>query len=77
VNLRRLTVFSEGDTVDPVVLAARGLIRAGHKVKVLGDGELTTRLTVRAHAFSKSARAKIGAVGGAAELIGQADKLNA
>ncbi len=69
VNLRSLAGFAGGETIDPAVLAARGLVRAGHKVKVLGDGELTARLTVRAHAFSKSAREKISALGGVAELI--------
>src|SRR5215470_8804169 len=48
VNLRSLAVFSEGETVDPAVLVDRGLIRAGRKVKVLGDGDLASRLTVRA-----------------------------
>jgi large subunit ribosomal protein L15 len=77
VNLRSLAVFSEGETVDPAVLVDRGLIRAGRKVKVLGDGDLASRLTVRAHAFSKSARQKIGAIGGTAELIADSAKLDA
>ena len=76
VNLRSLAVFGDGATVDPEVLADRGLVKAGQKVKVLGDGELALRLTVRAQAFSKSAREKINALGGAAEIIGDS-KLNA
>jgi large subunit ribosomal protein L15 len=59
------------------MLADRGLVRAGHKIKVLGDGDLTLKLTVRAHAFSKSAREKISALGGTAELIENSAKLNA
>jgi large subunit ribosomal protein L15 len=69
INLRSLAVFGEGATVDPAILADRGLIREGQKVKVLGDGDLTVRLTVRAQAFSKSARDKISALGGMAEVI--------
>lgn len=69
VNLRSLAGFSAGTEVDPAAMADRGLIPAGRKVKVLADGEVTDRLTVRAHAFSKSARDKIAAVGGVAELI--------
>jgi large subunit ribosomal protein L15 len=69
VNLGRLTDFEEGATVDSVALAGRGLIPRGLKVKVLGDGELKHKLTVRADAFSKSARDKIAAAGGTAELV--------
>ena len=39
INLGRLTGFAEGETIDPAVLADRGLIKAGRKVKILGDGE--------------------------------------
>jgi large subunit ribosomal protein L15 len=77
VNLRSLTAFGEGEMIDPQLLADRGLIRAGHKVKILGDGELTSRLTVRAHAFSNSAREKINALGGVAELIEGSERRNA
>jgi large subunit ribosomal protein L15 len=77
INLRSFAVFSQGVTIDPAMLADRGLVRAGHKIKVLGDGELTLRLTVRAHAFSKSAREKINALGGTADLIENSAKLNA
>jgi large subunit ribosomal protein L15 len=76
VNLKRLAALGV-DTVDPALLAERGVIRAADKVKVLGDGELSARLTVRAHAFSSSAREKIAAAGGVAELIEAAPKLNA
>jgi len=69
INLRSLAVFEEGATVDPAILADRGLVRAGKKIKVLGEGDLTFKLTVRAQAFSKSAREKINAQGGTAEVI--------
>ena len=69
INLRSLTIFGEGATVDPAILADRGLVRAGKKIKVLGEGDLTFKLTVRAQAFSKSAREKINAQGGTAEVI--------
>lgn len=77
INLRSFAVFGQGATIDPAMLVDRGLVKAGHKIKVLGDGELTLRLTVRAHAFSKSAREKINAVGGTADLIENSAKLNA
>jgi large subunit ribosomal protein L15 len=72
VNLRRLVVFEAGAAVDPAAMAERGLVRAGRQVKVLGDGTLNGALTVRAHAFSKSALEKIAAAGGSAEVIGSA-----
>ena len=71
LNLRSLVAFGDGETIDPAVLADRGLIKAGRKLKILGDGELKLRLNVRAHAFSKSAREKLAAMGGTAELIEQ------
>lgn len=69
VNLGRLADFAEGETVDPEVMAKRGLIRPGRKVKVLGGGEIKNRITVRAHRFSQGARDKIAALGGIAELV--------
>jgi large subunit ribosomal protein L15 len=72
VNLRGLSVFGAGATVDPPAMAQRGLVRAGRQVKVLGDGTLIGAITVRAHAFSKSALEKIAAAGGIAEVIGSA-----
>jgi large subunit ribosomal protein L15 len=65
VNLDRLaTLFPDGGEVDPDVLAARGAVRPGHLVKVLGDGEIGVALQVKAHAFSGSALQKIAAAGG-------------
>jgi large subunit ribosomal protein L15 len=69
VNLKRLAIFPDGATVDPAAMAERGLVKKGRVVKVLGDGELKQKLTVRAHAFSKSAQEKIAAAGGSAELL--------
>ncbi len=70
VNIGRLAGFTDGEKVDPALMVDRGLIAAGSKVKVLGDGELKSKITVCAHAFSKSAREKIVASGGNVELIG-------
>ncbi len=69
VNLGRLSGFDAGATVDPSTMADRGLVRAGRQVKVLGDGALSAAITIRAHAFSKSALEKIAAAGGTAEVI--------
>ena len=65
VNLDRLSqLFPDGGEVDPEALAARGAVRKGQLVKILGTGEVSTALTVRAHAFSRTAREKITAAGG-------------
>ncbi|OLC84206.1 MAG: 50S ribosomal protein L15 [Acidobacteria bacterium 13_1_40CM_4_57_6] len=70
VNVESLNAFSTGATVTPETLHARGLVRrANDDVKILGDGALKTKLTVRAHAFSKSAQQKITAAGGAFEIL--------
>jgi len=69
VNLNRLGDFPAGSTVDPQELVAAGLVRAGARIKVLGEGELGAALTIKAHAFSKSAQDKITAAGGTAEII--------
>ena len=57
------------DTVDPDQLHGKGLIRKGALVKVLGRGELTRGVTVKAHAFSKAARSAIEAAGGSVEVL--------
>ena len=71
VNLRDLDQrFADGDEVTPATLKARGLAtRKGIPVKVLGQGEIGKKLTVSAHAFSKSAREKIEAAGGSCALV--------
>ena len=71
VNVSDLNAkFNDGDTVDPEALRARGLATGPTDgVKILGDGELSKKLTVKAHKFSESARTKITAAGGAAETL--------
>jgi large subunit ribosomal protein L15 len=70
VNLDSLNSFEDGARVDETVLREAGLANGrGEGVKILGGGELTRKLTVSAHAFSASARAKIEAKGGACEVI--------
>lgn len=65
VNVGRLAeLFPEGGEVSPEGMTARGAVRPGELVKVLGQGEVTAALHVRAHAFSASARDKITAAGG-------------
>jgi large subunit ribosomal protein L15 len=65
VNLDRLSqLFPEGGTVGVEELAARGAVRPGQPVKVLGNGEITSAVQVSAHAFSSSAKDKIAAAGG-------------
>jgi large subunit ribosomal protein L15 len=69
VNLATLDGFEAGAEVTPEGLRARGLVAKRGLVKVLGRGELTKALTVRAHAFSASARDAITAAGGRTEVI--------
>ncbi len=57
------------DAVDPDVLHGRGLTHKGALVKVLGRGQITRAVTVKAHAFSKSAEAAITAAGGSVEVL--------
>jgi large subunit ribosomal protein L15 len=56
--------------VDPKALLEHGLVRKGRPVKILARGELDKALTVRAHAFSEAAKAKIEGAGGRAEVLG-------
>jgi len=71
VNLADLEArFDDGAEVNPAALAERGLAtRKGVPVKILGQGELKKKLTVNAHAFSKSAREKIEAAGGVCTIV--------
>jgi len=65
VNLDRLSaLYPDGGDVTVEDLAARGAVRDGHKVKILGTGEAGSALNVTAHAFSASAKEKITAAGG-------------
>jgi len=67
VNLASLTDMS--GEVTPDVLVANGLVRPGHLVKVLGDGEIKSVLQIQAHKFSASAKVKIEAAGGTCEVL--------
>jgi large subunit ribosomal protein L15 len=69
VNLAALADFDAGSEVSPETLRERGLIRHRGRVKVLAEGDLDKALTVKAHAFSASAKEKIEKAGGSAEVI--------
>src|SRR5215467_13672815 len=70
VNLSALNDFEDGARVDEAALRKAGLANGpGDGVKILGSGDLTRKLTISAHAFSASARAKIEAKGGTCEII--------
>ena len=69
VNVERLTVFAPNTEVTPELLKDKGIIKGKHKVKILGQGELTVPLTVKAHKFSKSAHEKIVKAKGTVETI--------
>ena len=70
VNVESLNAFAAGESVTPESLRARGLVHsAGDAIKILGDGNLNVALTVRAHAFSKSAQEKITGAGGKVEIL--------
>lgn len=70
VNVETLNRFEPGTEVTPDLLLERGIVKdARDGIKILGDGDLKVALTVRAHKFSASARAKIEQAGGRAEVI--------
>ena len=70
VNLERLEAFEDGAVVDAAALLEKRIIRKElDGVKILGGGELTKKLTVKAAKFTASAKEKIEAVGGKAEVI--------
>src|SRR4051812_2148336 len=70
VNLEALNQFDDGARIDEMALRAAGLANGkAAGIKILGDGELTKKLTVNVSAFSASAKAKIEAKGGACELL--------
>jgi large subunit ribosomal protein L15 len=73
INLEELNVFPAGETVTPDLLRAHGFIRrAQDRIKVLGDGNLTAKIAIHAHAFSASAKEKIQAAGGSFEILASA-----
>ena len=70
VNLSALESFDDGAVVDVKALKDNGIIKKEYDgVKVLGNGELTKKLTVKVNAYSASAKEKIEALGGTAEVI--------
>ncbi len=70
VNLDRLSeLFPEGGDVTVDELVARGAVRKGHPVKVLGQGDISVKVSVSANAFSGSAKEKIEAAGGTTTLV--------
>ena len=68
VSLERLVALGETN-ITPEVLRKAGVIKTKHPVKILGDGELSSALTVQAHKFSKSAQEKITKAGGTVEVL--------
>jgi large subunit ribosomal protein L15 len=68
VNLEKLADLGQS-TIDPDVLRKAGVISTKRKLKILGDGELKSAITVHAHKFSKSAQEKITKAGGKFELL--------
>ena len=70
LNVSDLERFNDGITVDAEILEAAGLVKGKYdKIKILGNGELTKNLTVKANAFSASAKEKIEKAGGKAEVM--------
>jgi large subunit ribosomal protein L15 len=70
VNLDKLsTLFPNGGEVDPDALAAKGAVRRGQLVKILGTGDVSVALQVKAHAFSGTALEKIAGAGGTATKL--------
>ena len=69
VNLEALAKI-KGDIITPALMLERGLVKSKNKmIKILGNGEIKTPLTVQAHAFSKSAQEKIQKAGGKFEVV--------
>ena len=72
INIEDLNVFEDETVVTPDLLISQGLVKKGrvsHGIKILGNGEITRKLTVQAQAFSKSAIEKIESAGGKVEVI--------
>ena len=71
VNVESFNKFNDGDVVDSALLLAKGIIGdlAKDGLKVLGEGELTKKLTVKAAVFSAAAKEKIESVGGKTEVV--------
>ena len=74
INVGELEAFDAGATIDESVLREFGILRGrADKVKILGDGDLTKKLVIRAHAFSKGATEKITKAGGQAVVLAPAE----
>ena len=69
VNVESLDAFDAGTEVTPELIKEQGLANGARYVKVLGRGELSKKLTVKAHAFSATAKSKIEAAGGTCEVV--------
>ena len=70
VNVDRLNIFEDGATVTPVELVESGILKnVQDGVKILGNGEITKNLTVKATKFTESAKEKIEAAGGKVEVF--------
>ena len=73
VNLNRLNIFESGSEVTPEKLVAAGVVKSlRHPIKILGEGDISHPLVVKANKFSVAAKAKIEAAGGRVEEIGHA-----
>ena len=78
INVGQLDAFDAGANVDERALRDRGLVKGQiDRIKVLGNGDLTKKITVTAHSFSKSAQEKIAKMGGTAVLVAQAQAASA
>ena len=70
VNVDKLNIFDDGTTVDAVALVETGILKNVYDgVRILGNGSLTKKLTVKAQGFTKTAIAKIESAGGTTEVI--------
>ena len=70
INVSALEAFEDGAEVTALALAEKGIVKkANDGIKILGNGNLTKKLTVKVAAFSESAKKKIEAAGGKAEVI--------
>lgn len=70
INVERLEIFDDGQEITPVDLIEAGIVKnVLDGVKIMGNGELTKKLTVRASKFTAAAKEKIEAVGGKAEVL--------
>ena len=70
LNIERLNIFNEGEVINPERLLEEGMIKkVGDGIKILGEGALNKKLTIRAHRFSQEAKNKIESAGGKVEVI--------